>query len=78
MNLKSFKEMPEEEFWEELNKIFTMPSDPKKKALVEKLKSYGIDKIDALIITHSDYDHMSTAKDIIAQFDTNILVSSFL
>ena len=54
MDLKSLKELPEEEFWKELNKIFTMPSDPKKKALVEKMKSNGIEEITAirLVNTH--------------------------
>ena len=61
MNLKSFKEMPEEEFWEELNKIFTMPSDPKKKALVEKLKSYGFEEITAIRMVNT-FPELNTAE----------------
>lgn len=44
---------------------------------IDKLKDYGIREIDTLIITHSDYDHIGSAKDLVLEFKTKTLVSSY-
>lgn len=43
---------------------------------LSKLKALGIKRIDILIITHSDNDHIETASDVIERFNCQTLISS--
>ena len=41
------------------------------KLLIPYLKSIGIKKLDYLIITHGDYDHMGEANNLVKNFKEN-------
>ncbi len=43
---------------------------------LDKLDEIGINKIDTLIITHSDNDHISTALDVVKKYKVECLISS--
>lgn len=43
---------------------------------LDRLDELGINRIDTLIITHSDNDHIDTAKDVIGKYKVNCLISS--
>ncbi len=43
---------------------------------IEEIKSFGITKIDALILTHADKDHIQTAGDVIKYFKCDKLITS--
>lgn len=45
---------------------------------VEQIKSYGINSLDTLIITHSDNDHIESAENLIQTFNcSNLIVSEY-
>jgi competence protein ComEC len=50
--------------WEERNHKYKIGED----TIIPYLKSIGVKKLDYLILTHGDYDHMGESVDIVKQF----------
>lgn len=44
---------------------------------IKKIKALGVKNLDAMIITHSDDDHIETAKEALNTFNCETLISSF-
>lgn len=59
----------EEEEWEKKNKTYKSSDN-----IITFLKSIGITKIDTLIGTHGDYDHIGEAKNLINQFKVDKVI----
>lgn len=59
-----------EESWRKRTKTF----DPGENIVIPFLKSRGVDHLDKLIITHGDWDHLGSARTIVASFSVNEVV----
>lgn len=59
----------EKESWEERNSNYTLADN-----IITFLKSLGIQKINLLIITHGDYDHMGEARTLVESFKADEVI----